>query len=594
MTTHDFGNALRALLAALALALLALSAPATFQFKAGLTLWAVGFAWTALRVLVKSGRLFADLRVGTYILPRILLAAGVVVIVAHIPAQSSGLIRIAAVGGLMLTAVEGILRKAHGYTGLQIANFPGVDLKPPSEALARIFTSSILLSTAAHGTFAALATTGVIIHGVIWLIPLLVATGAGVAVLVTALLRRGRSRSLYESLPERLETYAPKFVFYWDAPRGTAYQVGMWVPYLKRVEEPFFIMVRNPNTFNQAVSVSDGVPVVLARTMAEMDRLVPSSLTTAFYSNNGARNAHFVRYPHITHIQLLHGDSDKASSYNPITVMFDKVYVAGQAGIDRYYDHGVDIPADKFRIVGRPQVEEIVRGETSIDEIPRPVVLYAPTWRGAYSDASYSSLPIAQELFDNLLERDCTIIFRPHPYCIKDPEYRRIIAVLHEKLEQNARSTGAKHLWGEEAEIQMSVNDCFNACDVMVSDVSSVVVDFLYSEKPFALVAMGTDEDQFIEDFPLAKVAYVLTEERDTWTEALDSLLRSDPLAAERRGMRVHYLGDFPAQSYAQGFIEEARAQVRTREKTAEFTPGESTRDPRTRACCPERVLNIG
>src|SRR5690625_5823159 len=61
----------------------------------------------------------------------------------------------------------------------------------------------------------------------------------------------------------------------------------------------------------------------------------------------------------MTHVQLLHGDSDKASSFNPVTAFYDNVFVAGQAGIDRYENNGVDIPKHKFTIVGRPQVESV-------------------------------------------------------------------------------------------------------------------------------------------------------------------------------------------------------------------------------------------
>lgn len=42
-------------------------------------------------------------------------------------------------------------------------------------------------------------------------------------------------------------------------------------------------------------------------------------------------------------------------------------------------------------------------------------------------------------------------------------------------------------IFGEIAETTMSMNDCFNAADAMIADVSSAVTDFLYSEKPLAL-----------------------------------------------------------------------------------------------------------
>ena len=42
----------------------------------------------------------------------------------------------------------------------------------------------------------------------------------------------------------------------------------------------------------------------------------------------------------------------------------------------------------------------------------------------------------------------------------------------------------------------------------------------------------------------------------------LDELLETDPLAAERVEMRRYYLGDFPAETYAEGFLAAARRIV--------------------------------
>jgi hypothetical protein len=48
-----------------------------------------------------------------------------------------------------------------------------------------------------------------------------------------------------------------------------------------------------------------------------------------------------------------------------VHAIYDLIFTAGQAGIDRYARHGVSIPAEKFRIVGRPQVELIRPGSSA-------------------------------------------------------------------------------------------------------------------------------------------------------------------------------------------------------------------------------------
>ena len=75
---------------------------------------------------------------------------------------------------------------------------------------------------------------------------------------------------------------------------------------------------------------------------------------------------------------------------------------AGPAAIDRYGVHGVDIPASKFEIVGRPQVETVRPAGGSG---PPTTVLYAPTWRGHVSETLLYSLPQGEKIVRSLLER---------------------------------------------------------------------------------------------------------------------------------------------------------------------------------------------
>jgi hypothetical protein len=69
----------------------------------------------------------------------------------------------------------------------------------------------------------------------------------------------------------------------------------------------------------------------------------------------------------------------------------------------------------------------------------------------------------------------------------------------------------------------------------------------------------GRAADEFETSFPLAKAAYVIDENADNLDAVLGDLLRNDPLAGTRQRVRTYYLGDFPPDSYADGFVEAAR-----------------------------------
>ena len=379
-----------------------------------------------------------------------------------------------------------------------------------------------------------------------------------------ALRLRLRGRTDNKSFRAALTAYDPKFAVYFSAPDNTEYQLTMWLPYLERISEPFVVIVREKSAFAR-IAAKTKAPVMYCPTVNHVDACVADRMRACFFVNNGAKNAHIVRFNQLTHIQLLHGDSDKASSYNPVTAMFDQIFVAGQAGIDRYAANGVHIPLDQFDIVGRPQVETIGVATVKIGDWPddRKTVLYATTWIGHYTDANYCSLPSGERIIADLLGQGVRVIFRPHPYSSRDTASSRMVARIEQLLAEDAAKTGRVHLFGPAASREMSVIDCVNAADAMIGDVSSVATDWLYSGKPFALTnPLGLADDAYETEFPLARAAYVLDQSLENIRPTLDKLLHADPIAATRRLIRRYYLGDFAPDCYADGFVGAARKYV--------------------------------
>lgn len=383
----------------------------------------------------------------------------------------------------------------------------------------------------------------------------LVLTAVALADAALWVLQRRRAE---RRLTKTLTAYGPRFALHWDAQPGTGYQIGRWIPYLDRLGVPYVVFVRNPASFAEAERMTDQ-PVVVRRGSREMDPVMVSTLRCIFYVNNALRNVHVVRYAGVRHVQLNHGDSDKATSYNPVFRMFDRNFVAGQAAIDRFSAHGISTAPDFFEIVGRPQVEDVA---VAVPGTPVRRVLYAPTWAGMHADSAYSSLPIGPEIVRGLIDRGCTVVYRPHPYTGRNPELvaasQRILAL----LAQDRAKTGTEHVYGAQAEQVWSIVDCFNAVDALVSDVSSVVPDFLYSEKPFAVAAMGGSVEEFFAEMPVARGGYVIAGDASNLDAALDDLLGADPEAAERRRLKTYYLGDFPAERYVDAFLDAARAEI--------------------------------
>ncbi|MCM0679150.1 CDP-glycerol glycerophosphotransferase family protein, partial [Micromonospora phytophila] len=388
----------------------------------------------------------------------------------------------------------------------------------------------------------------------------LVGVAAG-AVALDLARRRLRPPAGGSAVSRALRRHRPEFLLHFSAPPGSEYQVTMWLPYLERIGRPFVVMLREPE-FLSTVAAATSAPVVYCPTLKAMDEALVPSLRVAFYVNHGAKNSHCIRFTQLTHIQLHHGDSDKAPSANPVSAIFDRIFVAGRAAIDRYARAGVDIPAEKFVIVGRPQVESIeVRPEPTHGPA-NPTVLYTPTWTGHHADANYCSLPVAETLLRRLLDRGATVILRAHPYTSQNPASARQLGRLTELLAADRARTGRQHVFGAAASRELTLTECVNRSDALVSDVSGVISDYLYSGKPYAVTDMVDSGDRFAEEFPLAGSGYVLRRDMSNVDEVLAQLLDTDPLAGTRWATRSRYLGDFPADSYAEAFLGAARREL--------------------------------
>ncbi|MGP5836509.1 CDP-glycerol glycerophosphotransferase family protein [Brachybacterium alimentarium] len=457
-------------------------------------------------------------------------------------------------------AVEPMVRSANGVAVPYASNFPGHEARNRAVfPYGWIFPLNLV-------SLLALVLTGLSTHVLVT-----IAVALSSASIVLALLafvdiaRRVQTRRRFQTgLETRLEELGPVFYVYWNAPPRSAFQVKMWLPYLERLGVPFVLVVRTVPNFRQLAAVTEH-PVLLRRSLADLDALIVPSARGVFYVNNAMRNNHMVRYASLTHIQLLHGESDKASSATPIIRMYDRDFVAGQAAIDRFEKFGVTMHPDIFRIVGRPQVEDVDPERGPVGELEEVSVLYAPTWLGYQAETNYSSLLAGSAIVQGLLDRGARVVFRPHPYSSRSPELREACREIRQMLASDAAESGREHLYGELAEREMSVTDCFNASDAMISDVSAVVGDFLHSGKPLAMVSPRTGTEEFVEQFPMARAAYVLEAEGAALRnleEVLEALLTTDEHRAERLRWATYYLGDIPRENYADRFVQVAREEL--------------------------------
>ncbi len=492
--------------------------------------------------------------------PQLPFALGVFVLLALVagPEHPGPQVWVSAVVVGLTIALIPVIERASGGPWLRADGLPGITepRRPPGRPWIKLGAGLLVLASAIS------ATTG---PG--WLLLAIALLGAvtlfGVAALAARRLRHhGRYRG---KVKEAIEQFGPAFALYTGRRNDASYQLGMWIPLLERMQLPYLVVVRHSEAIPTTRQLTDA-PIICCPATIDLDCLAVDSLRAAFYVNMIAQNTSFVLYRQLRHIYLGHGDSDKELSAHPGHAMFDRIFVAGQAAIDRYRAAGVLISGEKFIVVGRPQLAGIRRAMREINEIAVPRVLLAPTWRGYNSKTTLSSLTAVAPMARALIDRGAEVIFRPHPFSWLGPDERATIAATDSVLAADRSASGRGHLLATEAR-PMSVREVFDASDACITDIGSVLVDYFATGKPYAAVLPGgVQPDAARELYPTTRAAYLidLAEAARAGSavlaKTLDELLGTDPLAAQRPGTARYYLGDHPGDDAP--FLRAARAAI--------------------------------
>jgi hypothetical protein len=351
-----------------------------------------------------------------------------------------------------------------------------------------------------------------------------------------------------EALAAALTEYAPEVVLYYSRPEAIGYIANVWMPILEQLPHRIAVVVREAH--NARLVETERLPVVQVSAATDLERIIPPSVQLALYPSNVAKNNHLIRLTGIFDVFIGHGDSDKGGSATALTRIFDEAWVSGPAARDRYRVADVGVRDEQIREVGRPQLAEIEQhahpvGETHAGSDGTSsweyTVLYAPTREGFFSSWEYSSIlsqgaTILRELLGTPGVR---VLFKPHPGTgTDDPAYRLEV----ERLLAMVQAAGGPHEVVSGAE---GLYSAFNRADLLVSDVSSVITDFLASGKPYVVTnSTSLTAEQFRAEFPSASGAYILGGDGSGLAELLADARTRDSLEDVRARTAAYLLGD--------------------------------------------------
>lgn len=371
------------------------------------------------------------------------------------------------------------------------------------------------------------------------LVGMLATTG----IIVLRFERSGRAQRYLEELTEEIRATGAQIVVYFSGDREATYQLNQWMAVFEKLDRPLLILLRERGHLERMPPTR--WPVLFCRRHADVEIALVTDPKVVLYVGNAGKNIHFLRYGRPKHVFLNHGDSDKVSSANPVVRVYDLLFVAGQVGLERYRAAGIDLDDERFRIVGRPQLDEVLQGRQRIGDGP-PTLLYAPTWEGYFESADYSSLErMGPALIEHLLANhpQLRIVFKPHPTSgLVRPGAKRAELRVAAML----RAAGSHHVLAAD-QPELGLLDWFDRSDVLLSDISAVVTDFLQTDKPYLVTnPRGLELERFHAMFPSHRAAHVVAPDLTGFDEQVDDAFGADRLAADRAEMKRAVLGELP------------------------------------------------
>ncbi|GHJ59774.1 glycosyl transferase [Nocardioides sp. OK12] len=357
--------------------------------------------------------------------------------------------------------------------------------------------------------------------------------------------------------------------YFADDPTRT-YQLVQWLDVLALLDQqhPVAVVVRDSGSAD-LLRRRTGLPVLLAVEFPELTALYEElDAKVVLYCNNSMLNFQSLLDGRRLHVHINHGESDKQSMASNNAKAYDRVFVAGEAAVQRHVSGLLELDTRKLVRTGRPQLD--LRPAPLLAPSTRRTVLYAPTWEG---DADYNDYTSLDVLGTRIVEQvlgvpDVRLVYKPHPKIVTSttPAVREAhLEVLRLVAEAGERDPEAGHAQVLRGDILAVIPDC----DAMVTDVSSVGLDWLYlrTERPIFLTDPHSDGERLRREVPVSRCADVVD---DVTVDGLGALLTTrlerDEHHLARMAMRHHYFDDLQVGESTRRFLESVSALVARRD----------------------------
>ena len=314
--------------------------------------------------------------------------------------------------------------------------------------------------------------------------------------------------------------------------------LSQWIPVFSVSGEGFVVLVRNIDLFDWVRANYPYVTVIFAKGASDVETILNQLpfVKAFYYLSNTGNMIHSLRYNVYKHIFLGHGDSEKAASAHKFFRVYDEIWVAGEAHIDRFRNASFDTAHIKFVKIGRPMSKSTVK---NVEDEPKTAkVLYLPTWEGVYEENNYSSLKLSATMLREIsLALEVPINIKFHPV-------------------SGSRDGTLKSIDKKVSEVLSSVNADFNIADklepvgrlirdsnIYICDISAVVSECLVTGYPI-FVYIPSDREITIShsNMEYDDYAYTYSNVEELINQLNELLEGNDPKKEARLKARDYFI----------------------------------------------------
>lgn len=363
----------------------------------------------------------------------------------------------------------------------------------------------------------------------------------------------------------------PHVIAYFADDPTRVYQLLQWIPVLERLDatHPVGILVRDAET-RAIVEERTTLPVFFAPGFADLAQLYDDlDAKVVVYCNNSMWNFNSLLDGRMLHVHINHGESDKHSMVSNNAKAYDRVFVAGEAAVQRHRTALMELDETRLVRIGRPQLD--LRPAPLLPASELRTVLYAPTWEGDAEYNDYTSVDVfgADIVRSVLAIPDVRLVYKPHPKITSSltpaiREGHQAILDLIERAAERDPDVGHAAIW------QGDILAVFPGCDAMITDVSSVGLDWLYlqTDKPILITDRHDDAERLRQEVPVSRCADVVDAGNlDHLTALLADRLDHDEHRIARAAMRHHYFDDNGVGDSTVRFVEAVTELVDLRDR---------------------------